>query len=89
MIGFGDWGGMIGRKTGALWSPWGAEIRHCQVILQVESVGSQKNLFLAQKVLYGGCMTGRFRAATNTGKLSELNDLNCDKLSDRYKLSEG
>jgi hypothetical protein len=71
MIGFDDWGGVIAGNTGALSSLLAAEIRHCQVVLQVERVGNQKNPFLAQKVFYGGCMTGRFRAATMRDKLSE------------------
>jgi hypothetical protein len=71
MIGFDDWGGVIAGNTGALSSLLAAEIRHCQVVLQVERVGSQKNPFLAQKVFYGGCMTGRFQTATKPDKLSD------------------
>ena len=84
MIGFDDWGGVIAGNTGALSSLLAAEIRHCQVVLQVERVGSQKNPFLAQKVFYGGCMTGRFRPATNTVKLSASGyaSTNREKLSD-------
>ena len=47
------------RKTGMSSSLLTLEPIYCQVFLQIEGTGSQKNRFLAKKVFYGGCMTGR------------------------------
>jgi hypothetical protein len=57
-------------KTPMVSSPSKGHLIHCQVFLQIEGVGNQKNPFFAKKVFYGGCMTGRSPLATSSDRAS-------------------